>query len=194
MAEHDATPPPDGFYWFERPNRDLEVVLVERGEISVIDGDDEQFRLESWPEGRYKLSVIEGRLLGRIPEPNSAARLTFPISEENGQPAAPPMIRTIAYPLDGSAPGGVDITHDEAAAMGLPAERPDYVHCVGFDDATPEASGGRRTWCGRGERPFFVGPGHAALNGMHQGRLVACPECVAAIAAALRNGHDGSAS
>lgn len=69
MADQDRTPPPDGFYWFERPNRDAEVVQVESGEISVIDGDDEAFRLESWPEGRYRLSVIEGRLLGRIPEP-----------------------------------------------------------------------------------------------------------------------------
>jgi hypothetical protein len=69
MAEQDATPPPDGFYWFERPNRDLEVVQVDHGEISVIDGNDEGFRLESWPEGRYRLRVLEGRLLRRVNEP-----------------------------------------------------------------------------------------------------------------------------
>lgn len=31
---------------------------------------------------------------------------------------------------------------------------------------------------------------HAALNGREEGRLVACPDCVAKVLAALRNGAD----
>jgi hypothetical protein len=69
-----------------------------------------------------------------------------------------------------------------------PAERPDWIKCVGLGshpESKPPAS-----WCGQGFRPFFVDPTHAALNGRQQGRLVACPECVAAIYQALRNGSE----
>ena len=66
-------------------------------------------------------------------------------------------------------------------------ERPDWVHCVGlgYQDGRENES-----WCGGSDKPFFVDAGHAALNGKHRGRLVACPECVKAINEALCNGHD----
>lgn len=66
-------------------------------------------------------------------------------------------------------------------------ERPEWVHCVGlgYQDGRKNES-----WCGGSDRPYFVDAGHAALNGKHQGRLVACPECVKAINEALRNGYD----
>ena len=74
MATDDpTTPPPDGWYWLQRPNGDLEVVQVWSGMISVIDGDDEGFRLEGWPDSRFGLTLMEGRLLGRIPEPQPGA-------------------------------------------------------------------------------------------------------------------------
>jgi hypothetical protein len=74
----------------------------------------------------------------------------------------------------------------------METDRPEWVHCVGFGDAVRADS--RRTWCGRDERPFFVGIDHAALNGEQGGRLVACRDCVLAITKALCNGHDVSAS
>ena len=67
-------------------------------------------------------------------------------------------------------------------------KRPEWVHCIGFGDAV--RTDGRRTWCGRNEMPFFVDVDHAALNGAHGGRLVACRACVAAIMEGLTNGHD----
>ena len=66
-------------------------------------------------------------------------------------------------------------------------ERPEWVHCIGFGSAI--RTDGRRTWCGRDERPFFFDVDHAALNGTHGGRLVACRECVASIMSGLKNGH-----
>lgn len=64
--------------------------------------------------------------------------------------------------------------------------RPDYIACVfiGMGDRS------RETWCGGAYASYFTGATHAALNGLNGGRLVACPECVAAITAALRTGHD----
>lgn len=64
---------------------------------------------------------------------------------------------------------------------------PEWVRHVGLG-----YQDGRRNkaWCGSTERPFFVDATHASLNGKHQGRLVACPECVKAIHQALCNGHD----
>jgi len=41
--------------------------------ISVIDGDEEVFRLEGWPDSWFGLALMEGRLLGRIPEPQPGA-------------------------------------------------------------------------------------------------------------------------
>ncbi|AUR98437.1 hypothetical protein NVP1251O_05 [Vibrio phage 1.251.O._10N.261.55.E5] len=66
-------------------------------------------------------------------------------------------------------------------------ERPEWVHCVGlgYQDGRKDES-----WCEGSDKPFFVDAGHAALNGKHQGRLVACPECVKAINEALCSGHD----
>lgn len=67
--------------------------------------------------------------------------------------------------------------------------RPDWVKCVGYGYAN-----GRRAdeaWCGNKlETWHFVDATHASLNGHQKGRLVACRECVGAICAALRNGHD----
>lgn len=66
-------------------------------------------------------------------------------------------------------------------------EYPDYVHHVGFGYQDGRVS---KAWCGSSERPFFVDACHAALNGHHKGRLVACPECVKLINEALCNGHE----
>lgn len=66
-------------------------------------------------------------------------------------------------------------------------EYPEWVHHVafGYEDGRQQ-----KTWCGAPDpRPFFQNPTHAALNGLHGGRLVACPECVKAIHEALCNGH-----
>jgi hypothetical protein len=65
-----------------------------------------------------------------------------------------------------------------------PGDRPDYVKCVkraakGFE---------HQTWCGRdiGNTEFtFESADHAAENGLAGGRLVACPDCRKAIAAAM---------
>lgn len=65
-------------------------------------------------------------------------------------------------------------------------ERPDWVHCIRRTVGLPLA-----TWCGRPATGWdFVDTDHAANNGLHKGRLVACRECVAAITTALQNGHD----
>jgi len=70
--------------------------------------------------------------------------------------------------------------------------RPDYVNCVLTGRyILDEGPGGprkeERAWCGRdvaGEWTF-VDASHAALNGNNEGRLVACPDCVRRIHAAL---------
>lgn len=64
---------------------------------------------------------------------------------------------------------------------------PDFVHHVGkgYQDGRENMP-----WCGSSEKPFFLDASHAALNGDHKGRLVACPECVKKIHEALTNGHD----
>ena len=66
-------------------------------------------------------------------------------------------------------------------------EYPEFVHHVGlgYQDGRQNKS-----WCGSDEKPYFVDAGHAALNGLNNGRLVACPKCVAAIHVALCNGHE----
>lgn len=63
----------------------------------------------------------------------------------------------------------------------------EYVKCVkrtalGFE---------HQSWCGReiGNTEFsFQSADHAAENGMAGGRLVACPECIKAITAAISAG------
>ena len=65
-------------------------------------------------------------------------------------------------------------------------ERDDFVRCVGFGYQDGRTN---KSWCGGSDRPFFVDATHASLNGLHKGRLVACPECVDAITRALKNGH-----
>lgn len=48
-----------------------------------------------------------------------------------------------------------------------------------------------KTWCGKKPAGFtFTSVDHAALNGRAEGRLVACPECVAQIKKALDNGAE----
>jgi len=64
--------------------------------------------------------------------------------------------------------------------------RPDFVYCVGLNIECSD----KITWCGSDRFPFFSGVEQAAHNGLHGGRLVACPDCVAAIVAGLRNGHE----
>lgn len=66
--------------------------------------------------------------------------------------------------------------------------RPDYVHCI----ADVHADNVGKSWCGRDIRMefHFMNIDHAAFNGRGEGRLVACPDCVAKIIAALGNGTD----
>lgn len=67
--------------------------------------------------------------------------------------------------------------------------RRDCVRCVA--DTHEDAKG--HTWCGRKIEPLewtFTGADHAAMNGRNGDRLVACPQCVKAIEAGLRNGHE----
>lgn len=65
------------------------------------------------------------------------------------------------------------------------AERHNYIVCIGCSREP------RKSWCGRalpiGEFRF-VGIEHAAENGAQKGRLVACPECAAAVMKALAHG------
>lgn len=70
-------------------------------------------------------------------------------------------------------------------------DRPDYVRCVRRTSKGTE----HRTWCGRDiPRTEFVfqSADHAAENGMAGGRLVACPECITVIAAAMAGEHQPS--
>lgn len=68
--------------------------------------------------------------------------------------------------------------------------RPDWVVCVA-SDVGPHHPLARKTWCGLPRVGFqFQGADHAALNGHAKQRLVACPACVEAIVAGLRNGHE----
>lgn len=63
------------------------------------------------------------------------------------------------------------------------AERPDYVKCVATGYQGESVS-----WCGRRLYKYewhFMDASHAALNGRAEGRLLTCPECAKAIAAAL---------
>jgi hypothetical protein len=67
-------------------------------------------------------------------------------------------------------------------------KRPDWVKCISH-----EVKGEQHTsWCGRfvGMEFHFHGVDHAAENGRSEGRLVACPECTAAVIAALKNGAE----
>jgi len=68
------------------------------------------------------------------------------------------------------------------------SSRAEWIHCVGFGYGI--CIDGKKTWCGRNEIPFFTDPTHAALNGIKEGRLVVCAECVTEICKALKNGHD----
>ena len=65
-------------------------------------------------------------------------------------------------------------------------ERPEYVSCVGLGYRHERKI---ESWCGGDDKPYFADPAHAALNGKHEGRLVACPECVKKITEALCNRH-----
>lgn len=63
--------------------------------------------------------------------------------------------------------------------------RAEWIKCV----RRSHAEHVNETWCGQPISAFdwcFVDANHAAENGLQGGRLVACPECVAKITAALR--------
>lgn len=65
-------------------------------------------------------------------------------------------------------------------------EREEFVRCVGhgYQDGRKN-----KPWCGGSDRPFFIDATHASLNGLNQGRLIACPDCVKKIHEALSNGY-----
>jgi hypothetical protein len=63
--------------------------------------------------------------------------------------------------------------------------RPEYVKCVSLPESL-----GATTWCGKSREPFdwsFVDIDHAALTRRNGGRQLVCPECRAAIVAALES-------
>lgn len=64
-------------------------------------------------------------------------------------------------------------------------EKPEYIKCIAH-------SRSNQSWCGRNiSMEFhFQDLDHAAEYGDQKGRLVACPECVAAIVVALNNGRE----
>lgn len=67
-------------------------------------------------------------------------------------------------------------------------ERPEYVKCIKHTHAEKQGE----AWCGRQIECFEFAFGdieHAAYNAIAEGRLLACPECVTAVAAALQNGQ-----
>lgn len=66
--------------------------------------------------------------------------------------------------------------------------RPEFVKCIERSHAEHKGE----SWCGRriSMEFHFEGLDHAAENGKNAGRLVACPSCVEAATAALRNGQD----
>ncbi len=68
-------------------------------------------------------------------------------------------------------------------------KRPEYVKCVQREHVEHKD----KSWCGQvidsGEW-VFTGPGHAAENGLAQGRLIACSECIDAIQDALLHGYE----
>ena len=67
-------------------------------------------------------------------------------------------------------------------------KRQDYIKCIAHSHANQHIG---MTWCGRTKEGWaFVDPTHAAYNGLQEGRLVACPECVNAVTRALQNGMD----
>jgi hypothetical protein len=61
----------------------------------------------------------------------------------------------------------------------------DGVHSGSWAEPKPV----RETWCGRtapSTEWCFIDASHAALNAKHEGRLVLCPECAAAIIGVLK--------
>lgn len=66
-------------------------------------------------------------------------------------------------------------------------EKDNFVRCVGLGYQDGRVN---KSWCGGSDKPFFVDATHASLNGLHKGRLVACPECVGKIYESLCNGYD----
>lgn len=66
-------------------------------------------------------------------------------------------------------------------------KRPEWVHCIemGWMDERKDTS-----WCGRNVTAefYFKGLDHAALNGLQEGRLQACPKCSKAAIKALTKG------
>jgi hypothetical protein len=58
--------------------------------------------------------------------------------------------------------------------------RPDHICCIARNEGVRPTA-----WCESGEIPFFVSIDHAARNAQRDGRLVACPECVAHIVQTL---------
>jgi hypothetical protein len=62
---------------------------------------------------------------------------------------------------------------------------PEYIKCVERQHAEHKG----KAWCGKDVEGFsFQGVDHAAENGLQNGRLVACGECVRVIHIALTNG------
>src|SRR6056300_380598 len=66
-------------------------------------------------------------------------------------------------------------------AEAMTGPRPDYISCI------PRNERGNLTTalCGRDEQPFFVSVDHAVHNANSDGRIIACPECVARVVETL---------
>lgn len=64
-------------------------------------------------------------------------------------------------------------------------DRPEYITCIAHTHAERK----HQTWCGKHTVGFvFQDIDHAAYNGMQQGRLLTCPECLDAVVKALQGG------
>jgi hypothetical protein len=69
---HDATQPlPDGWYWYEEVNGDLEVIEVDGGTVYRT-GSDVSTRLAAWPD-KGEFHVLEGRVICRVEPPARVA-------------------------------------------------------------------------------------------------------------------------
>jgi hypothetical protein len=103
--------------------------------------------------------------------------------------AAQPIIESAAQhvstAISDAVPSQEGVGQGENAVAAAPT-RDELVRCVLM------GNGMKLSWCKRTINDFqkaFMDPTHAALNGISEGRLVACPECVAEIHKALTHGH-----
>jgi hypothetical protein len=59
-------------------------------------------------------------------------------------------------------------------------DRPEYVKCIAYPIVNADTGKFDKSWCGRdiGREFAFTGLDHAAAEGIREGRLLACSECL----------------